>query len=123
MSVMNIEFYETVRYAIRLTPLITLLIFWFYSLRFRALKRTILMFFFGWALVALSTYCFWQFSFYFAPTTTIQETVALKDGAPKVAGILFGWVFGLLIFSCFEGFRVVYVTFKNLRRNLHSRNT
>lgn len=42
---------------------------------------------------------FWSYSFNYAPTEEIKHQVAMKDGAPVVFSLFFGWAyaFGIMI--------------------------
>ncbi|MBQ4812482.1 hypothetical protein J8M20_14085 [Pseudoalteromonas luteoviolacea] len=67
----------------------------------------------GWGVIAGSTLLFWWYSIEFAPTEEIRLNLAKKDGAPKVVGTLFGWVFALIIYGFMEFIRGVLKIFYN----------
>jgi hypothetical protein len=101
--------YEIIQNIIRLSPIILLLPAFMFFLRFKWYQRLGFMFVLGWLVIAGSTLLFWGFSISYAPSQEIAIELALRDGAPRLFGTLFGWAFGLAILFIFEVTRLSYI--------------
>jgi len=104
--------YEAIQTVIRVTPIIGL---GFLFIMLRAKKRTIripLLFVVGWALVAFSTNLFWRYSLDHAQSQEVYAELASKDGAPRLFGTLFGWVYAMGYIALYE---LCYVIYKKVR--------
>ncbi len=102
------EIYELIKNIIRVMPLLCLVVVYIYILKNRWYRRVGIMFFAGWFFVASSTCIFWWYCFNYAPNDEIREYVAQKDGAPRLFGTLFGWVFGLILLFILEFTNLLY---------------
>ncbi|TLM72660.1 hypothetical protein ACONUD_07500 [Microbulbifer harenosus] len=110
--------YEFIQNMIRLIPVIMLLPSFLALLRFKWYLRLGAMFFLGWIVVAGSTLLFWEYSIMYAPNEEIKMDLAQRDGAPKVFGTLFGWVYGLIILFIFELTRLIYLGVRKVHNQL-----
>ena len=63
----------------------------------------------GWIVIAISTFAFWSYSFNFAPSSEVQRQVAMKDGAPQVFSLFFGWVYALVILAALELINLLWI--------------
>jgi len=76
----------------------------------------------GWLVFAVSVNVYWWYAFQYAPNEEVRSSVALKDGAPRVFGMLFGWVFSLAFLLVAElirhlvifGFRLLKINDKKI---------
>ena len=96
------DHYELIKNVIRITPILLMVGSYIYFLKLKWYKRFAPMFLIGWCVIAVSTWVFWSYSFNYAPSHEIQAAVALKDGAPRLFGVMFGWAYGLVILLLLE---------------------
>jgi len=102
--------FETIQDLIRIAPIGVLLALYAWLLRYRALIRFGTFLILGWLIVAAATQVFWGYSTHHAPTEDIYTYYALKDGAPRTASIMFGWLYALGLFSILEFMRLLVRT-------------
>jgi hypothetical protein len=114
--------YELIQNMIRLAPIMILLPTFLYLLKFKWYQRFGVMFALGWVVFAASTLLFWTYSINYAPTQDLMVDLAQRDGAPRVFGTLFGWVFGLVLLFVFEATRLIYIGLNSLTSKLKQKN-
>jgi len=59
----------------------------------------------GWLVIGASTVMYWDYAHEHAPTEELRMEIGRKDGAPRIFGVVFGWVFALFFMVISEGIR------------------
>ncbi|WP_158643618.1 hypothetical protein [Ketobacter alkanivorans] len=104
--------YEFVQEAILCIPLAVLAVVFVKTLHISWYFRAIIMIMVGWGMIAGAVNLYWEYSINFAPTDEMAMEHALKDGAPRVFGTFFGWMYGIVLYCVFELIRLIWVLTK-----------
>jgi hypothetical protein len=113
------EEYEAIKNLIRMLPFAAIILSSLLLLKIKWPLRITIVFFIGWVAIFYSTQFFWDYSFNYAPTGEIQREVGLKDGAPRVGSLYFGWVYALIILLVTESaFFIMRIIVKTVRTRI-----
>ena len=101
--------YEFVQEAILYIPLAVLAVVFVKTLQIAWYFRAIIVIMVGWGVIAGAVNLYGEYSINFAPTEEVAMEHALNDGAPRVFGTFFGWMYGIVLYCVFEFIRLLCV--------------
>jgi hypothetical protein len=94
--------YEFIQNAIRIFPIITILVVFIFAIRFNWYFRLIYVVLMGWIILIVVVHLYWWHAFEFAPTLDIQNEIASKDTGPISVIYIIGWVYSLVMYWLLE---------------------
>ncbi len=109
------EQYEIIRTALRLLPIVSILIVFVFVKNLKWYYRYLITVLLGWIIVFVSVALFWDYSFNYAPTQEMQHQAGMEDGAKIASSFMFGWVYALILMLIFD---IVHKSYLYLSKNI-----
>ena len=103
------EQYEIIKTILRLLPITLIFIVFIFVKNKNWYFRYPIVILLGWVIVFLSVQFFWSYSFNYAPTEEIKHQVGMKDGAPAVGSLFFGWIYALVLMIAYDIIYKIYL--------------
>lgn len=111
------EQYEIIKTILRLLPPVLIFIVFIFVKNKNWYFRYPTVILLGWVIVSLSANFFWSYSFDYAPTEEIKHQVGMKDGAPLLTSLLFGWIYAFVLMIVYD---IIYRIYLYLSQRLFS---
>ena len=94
--------YELITNAIRLAPLLIMILVGLSLFKEKAAIRVPVIFLTGWIVMIAITFVYWHYAIEYAPSEEIRYELTLKDGGAKTGSLFFGWIYSLIFVLLFE---------------------
>lgn len=94
--------YELITNAIRLAPLLIMILVGLSLIKKKAVFRVPVIFLAGWLVMIAITFVYWHYAIEYAPSEEIRYELTLKDGGAKTGSLFFGWFYSLIFVLIFE---------------------
>jgi|GEM_PF-1931160 len=97
--------YELITNAIRLAPLLIIILVGLSLIKKKAVIRVPAIFLVGWIVMIVFTFVYWHYAIEYAPSEELKYELTLKDGGAKTGSLFFGWIYSLAFILIFEVIR------------------